>query len=135
MDSTRVKHLEFIEETIARMAQHCFAIRTLAVTIVGGIATYAINARDPKVLYGSLLVTLVFWFLDAFYLRLERLYRRLFDEVRRGSGPSDLDMSVAAFRDSTGWSASARSPALFPLYLVLLLLLGLGLLISRPSGH
>jgi hypothetical protein len=135
MDSTRVKHLEFVEETIGRMAQHCFAIRTLAVTVVGGIATYAINVRDPKVLYGGLLVTLVFWFLDAFYLRLERLYRRLFDQVRRGTGPSDLDMSVATFRAGASWSASARSPAVFPLYLVLLLLLGLGLLISLPASH
>jgi hypothetical protein len=135
MDPTRVKHLEFISETIARMAQHCFAVRTLAVTIVGGIATYAINVRDPRVLYGGLLVTLVFWFLDGYYLRLERLYRRLFDDVRRGTGPSDLDMSVTAFRDTASWSASARSPAVIPLYLVLLLLLGLGLLISLPAGH
>lgn len=96
MDPTRLKHLEFLQATISRMAQHSFAIRTLAVTVVAAAATYALNAKTPDILVGAIAAAVVFWLLDAFYLHLERAFRALYDEVRKGAEASDFSMKTAA---------------------------------------
>ncbi|HJQ57997.1 MAG TPA: hypothetical protein VJ890_13895 [Vineibacter sp.] len=134
MDPTRLKHLDFIQAAIARMAAHSFAIRTLAVTVVGAIVTYAVNIKRGDVLLAGLVVVLVFWFLDSYYLYLERLFRDLYDNVRKGTGASDLNMSLASFRKGTIWFAKAFSHAILPLYGALLVVLLLGLCFARPAA-
>ena len=65
----------------------------------------------------------VFWLLDAQYLAQERWYRRLYDRVRGGEGPTDFAMTPDAetrgaetvARTAFGWSVA-------PLYGVLLIL-------------
>ncbi len=41
-----------------------------------------------------------FWLLDAWYLRQERLFRQLFDEVRKKDGAPDFSMGTKPFRNA-----------------------------------
>jgi hypothetical protein len=45
---------------------------------------------------------IAFWLLDAWYLRQERLFRRLFDDVRCKEGVADFSMDTRPFRNTVG---------------------------------
>ncbi len=81
-EEPRLKHLEFIQNVITRMATNSFYLKGWSVTLVA--ATFALTITTPNVVLTliALLPALAFWSLDAFYLREERLFRRLYDAVR-----------------------------------------------------
>ncbi|MFI7430587.1 hypothetical protein ACIBPB_26675 [Micromonospora sp. NPDC049836] len=66
----------------------------------------------------GLVPLLAFWFLDGYYLWQERLFRRLYDDVRRSTSGTDLlSMNVATYRVQTTWASAAFSGTLLLLLL------------------
>lgn len=78
-----VKHLEMIQAIITRMAQNSFALKGWSVTIVAGILALGVAAGNTRIIWLAVLPALAFWALDGYYLRQERLFRKLYDRVRR----------------------------------------------------
>ncbi len=78
----KLRHLDLIQSVISRQAANSFSIRGWAVTLVAAIIF--LSAKDSNVWYFlvALLPTVVFWGLDGYYLRQERLFRKLYDKVR-----------------------------------------------------
>lgn len=128
----QIAHLAMIQAIIARMASNSFALKTLSVTLVAGIVALVGAVQKPSVLYvlAALLPVLVFWWLDASYLRLERLYRKLYDDVRQGAELEPFDMRVDRYerdvqsvaRISLSWSVNA----IYSTLLAVLLIVALG---------
>ncbi|QLK09681.1 hypothetical protein BMG_6459 (plasmid) [Priestia megaterium] len=79
----KLKHLEFIQQTITRMSSNSFLLKGWAVTIIVGIFAFA-NTKElnSQFLWIALIPAIFFWFLDSLFLREEKLYRKLYDEVR-----------------------------------------------------
>ena len=125
----KIKHLELIQGVINRLAADSFRMKGWAVILVS--ALLVLLAREGRVEYTwiGLVPALVFWGLDGYFLRQERLFRDLYDRVR-GSSESDIDFSMdtGAFK-RTWWSATC-SPTLIPFYCALILLVGLVLVIG-----
>lgn len=69
MENNKIKHLEFIQSTITRMNQNSFKIKGWMITLVS--ALLALYASSEKVVYILIAIvpTIVFWFLDAYYLQ------------------------------------------------------------------
>ena len=82
MDEQTVKHLDLLQTVIMRLAQNSFSLKGWAVTLTAAI--FALSARGANPLYFlvALLPTATFWGLDAYYLRQENLFCRLYDAVR-----------------------------------------------------
>jgi hypothetical protein len=82
VNEDRIKHLEFIQATISRMATNSFVLKGWSVTLAA--ALIALSARGSNVTFAVIAVfpPITFWILDAYYLRLERQYRALYDDVR-----------------------------------------------------
>jgi hypothetical protein len=78
----RVKHMEIIQAVIARLAGNSFLIKGWALTLTGAFLGFAVNRNDSGLAATALLPIVVFWFLDMYYLRTERLFRALYDRVR-----------------------------------------------------
>ena len=77
-ETTR-QHLEFIQNVITRMNSNSFQIKQFAVLIVTGLlGVYAAN-KNVLVIFIGVLPTLVCWFLDAYYLKMERQFRGLYN--------------------------------------------------------
>ena len=78
-DSHRVKHLEFIQAAVTRMGQNAFTVRGWSVTLVSVVfALIAAKDAPPLAALIALVPSVVFWGLDAYYLRQERLFRKLY---------------------------------------------------------
>jgi hypothetical protein len=74
-----IKELEIIQGIINRMAHNSFLIKGWTITLV--VVTLLLKGNKYHT-FIAFIPILVFWFLDAYFLRLERLYRRLYNWVK-----------------------------------------------------
>lgn len=81
------QHLAFIQDVITRMNSNSFSLKGLMITIIAALAAFTVNDdnKGTAVFYLTiaLLLVLIFWFLDAYYLKKERQYRKLYEEAVR----------------------------------------------------
>ncbi len=110
----QIKHLEMLQAVITRMAGNSFLIKGWCVTLVS--ALLALSAKDAKsMVFVAYLPVLMFWWLDSFFLRQERLFRKLFDRVREDNR-AETDFSMKTLGDESkvdsqskvAWSVTLR---------------------------
>src|SRR3990167_7486508 len=77
------KHLEFLQLAINRMASNSFILKGWNITLIVGLFALTLKDLSSVYLYLAILPALAFWGLDAYYLRQERLFRELYDSVRK----------------------------------------------------
>lgn len=77
----KTQHREFVQNVITRMNTNSFQIKGMAVTITS--AFLAIYASNPKPIFLILPIPILvlFWFLDAYYLQLERRFRGIYRDI------------------------------------------------------
>lgn len=141
-------YLSLLQGVISRMAGNSANCKTWSVSLVSAILVLAIDKGKPIAGLIGLLPVILFMWLDAYYLRLERAFRTRYNIFvkwlyREDTEPHPplFDMTPAfdvAPRDepSNTISASMRSPAIWPFYSLLLciLLLTVGATYSiKPS--
>ena len=80
-DEDRRKHLELIQAVITRLAGNSFAIKAWAVSLITVLAALAAKDGDLRLAVPRLVPALCFWALDAYYLRQERLFRKLYEKI------------------------------------------------------
>ncbi len=76
------KEIDLIQACITRMANNSFLIKGWAVSIVAVVLALAEKAIHPALLSAIVLIPLIsFWYLDAFFLYTEKLYRKMYEWV------------------------------------------------------
>ena len=85
-------HLSILQSVISRMAQNSASCKTWCVTLVAAIMVLA--ARTDILVYAliALVPTFVFMILDAYYLALERAFRRAHDSFVDKLQRSDIEL-------------------------------------------
>ena len=91
----KIKHLELVQDVISRMASNSFMLKGWAVTLVSGIFVLATKDTDKLYFLVAYIPVIIFWGLDSYYLLQERLYRSLYDKVRK-TDESMIDFSLKA---------------------------------------
>ena len=111
LDDGRIKHLELIQMVVARMGNNSFLIKGWSLTVTGALLAFAVRADDRAVGAVSLVPVLAFWLLDGYFMYRERLYRRLYDRVRRPEvAVEPFAMDVEPGRERAGVAKAAFSP-------------------------
>ena len=116
------KHLEFIQAIIARMAGNSFLLKGWTVTVSAALFELAVKDSDATVAVIALFPALSFWGLDAYYLRQERLFRKLYDAVRLASDQELQAMGVFSLspdesgKEVPGWFQTLWSPTIIALH-------------------
>lgn len=103
-DEKKAKHLEFIQSNIARMNQCSFQMKGWSITVVTALlALYAasivpeLGRGNNMFIFVAIAPTLVFWFLDSFYLQQERKFRGLYNDLldeKRSAEIQDYEMPL-----------------------------------------
>ncbi len=117
----KLKHLEFIQSVVNRMAGNSFLLRGWSVTLVAALFALAAKDANPRFVVIAYFPVLVFWVLDGYFLSQERLFRALYDKVR-ALPPNEIDFSMDTSefcRGKNTWPAAIMSRALIVLYLPL----------------
>ena len=99
----KLKHLDLIQNVIARMAHNSFLLKGWSVTLVG--ALFALSKTDigGGITLIAILLTMMFWVLDAFYLSKEHLFRLLYDEIRVKE-PDEIDFSMTPMQTNSSYT-------------------------------
>lgn len=120
------KHLELIQGVVTRMAGNLFYLKGWTVTLIVGL--FALAAKDTEQSYFVIAYFVAFflWLLDGYFLWQERLFRSLYDNVRKlNEKDIDFSMSTESFRSKKGNNllASMFSTTLFGFYLPLIVVM------------
>jgi hypothetical protein len=94
-----LKEIDVIQDIIKRMAFNSFMIKGWAITLV--VVTLLLKGTKYQVLI-AFIPLLVFWFLDAYFLWQERMYRKLYEWVINNRLMTDkylFDMKASRFKD------------------------------------
>jgi len=67
-----------IQNIITRMAQNSFYIKAWTVTLIAGILVLTFSILNIIIFVTLLGISVFFWVLDSYYLKLERLFRQLY---------------------------------------------------------
>ena len=118
-EPARIEHLKLIQGVINRMAQFSFIIKGWTITLVIAILGFAVSISNGWISLITLVPLLTFWGLDAYYLRLERMFRMLHDNIRTNNITSDnfFSMDVNLYRSKVSWWQTLKRPAVLWLYL------------------
>lgn len=94
-----LKEIDIVQDIIKRMAFNSFMIKGWAITLV--VVALLLKGAKHQVLI-AFIPLLVFWFLDAYFLWQERMYRKLYDWVISNRLKTDehlFDMNAYRFKD------------------------------------
>ena len=94
-----LKEVDIIQEIIRRMAFNSFMIKGWAITLV--VVALLLKGTEYQV-WIAFIPLLVFWFLDAYFLWQERMYRKLYEWVIKNRLKTDeylFDMNAYRFKD------------------------------------
>ena len=99
-----LKEIEIVQDIIKRMAFNSFMIKGQAITLV--VITLLLKGAEKYQVWIEVWIAfvplLVFWFLDAYFLWQERLYRKLYDWVVNNRLKTDeylFDMNAYRFKE------------------------------------
>jgi hypothetical protein len=91
----KLKHLEFVQNVVNRLSTNSFLLKGWSVILVSGLFALSAHTANVRFILIAYLPALAFWALDAFFLGLERSYRKHFEQVRL-KGADQIDFSMDA---------------------------------------
>ena len=125
------KEIDLIQSCISRMAQNSFMVKGWVITLVAACcAVSSLNSSEWKILFifGALAIIL-FWYLDAYFLKMERLYRFKYEWVINNRLKKDEFAFDLNPYNKQMWNTGKEEPSiigvmfsktLLPMYLLLL---------------
>ena len=122
----KLKHLEFIQSAISRMATNSFIIKGWSITLVTILFALLSNNADNNCIIILFIPVLIFWLLDGFFLSKEKSFRSLYDHVRelKTDEKVDFSMEISNFRKGkNNWFYSIISTTLSIFYISLIILI------------
>jgi len=114
----KLKHLDMIQSVITRMAGNSFYIKGWCVTVVATILGLASKDSNKKFIAVVYYPILMFWIIDGYFLFQEKLFRRLFDDVRKTDEENiDFSMNTRSYKGKgANWLGAMFSHTLFIFY-------------------
>ena len=110
-DDPNTKDLEFIQDIVSRLAGNSFKIKGWSITLI--VVVLLFRTRDLHLLV-AFIPLFGFWILDAYYLKLERRYRSMYEDARiKNEHREQFEM------DSTAYSVESISNIIFTKSLVI----------------
>lgn len=73
------QYFRIIQNVISKMTHNSFLIKAWSGTVFAGVIVLTISIANPLIFMVLLVVVTIFWYLDSYYLRLERLFRSLYN--------------------------------------------------------
>ena len=92
----KLKHLEFIQGVINRLSTNSFLLKGWSVVLVSGLIALGAHNSNGSFVMIAYIPAFVFWGLDGYFVRQERLFRRLYGRVRNTDADDiDFDMDTS----------------------------------------
>ena len=114
----KLKHLEFIQSVVNRMAGNSFLLKGWSVTLVAALFALAAKDVNKKYIVVAYFPAIAFWILDGYFLSQEKRFRQLYEiTASKKEEETDFSMDTKLVADwKTSWTASFFSKTLIIFY-------------------
>jgi len=131
----KLKHLDYIQSAIARMATNSFLFKGWSITIAAGLSAFAAVDTRRALLAIAILSTTMFWALDGYYLWLERGFVALHTKVSAMSD-EDIDFSMVIDKSNAfrSWLKTAVRYHLVFFYGTIIVVELIGVFVIKKGG-
>lgn len=130
--NNKTKHLEMIQVIVARMGKNSFLVKGWTITIAVAMLSFAPKNQMGLFIPVVLFPSIGFALLDAYYLQLERKYRRLYDIVR-AKKDEEIDFCLTIGKEcddsTTKYAKCLFSKSIWIFYLAILVV-SVGIIIA-----
>lgn len=97
------KEIDLIQACINRMSNNSFLLKGWVISLVAVVLALAKEKVEFEIISFILLIPILsFWYLDAFFLRTERMYRKMYEWVIKHRITSDekmYELNPNAYKD------------------------------------
>jgi hypothetical protein len=123
-NENKLKHLEFLHNTINRMSTNSFIIKGWAVTLLSAIFVLADKETNQNYIILMFIVIPVFWYLNGYFLLQERKFRALYEEVRiKKEEEINFSMDISNYKtDKNTIQDCLFARSIWPIYIFLLII-------------
>ena len=114
----KIRHLELIQGVINRFSTNSFLIKGWSVLLVSALFALSGRDSDTSFVFISFLPGIAFWGLDGYFLSVERLYRKLYEQVRQKEADQvNFSMSINGLNEKkNSWASATFSKTLIPFH-------------------
>jgi hypothetical protein len=135
-----LNYLGVLQSVISRMASNSANCKTWCVTVVTGTIALVAGKDKPYYIWIAAFPTVLFLFLDAYYLGLERCFRRIYNQfvnnLHDGAALSSYLFIIAPYKTTHELLQytfeAGRSLAIWPFYILMIILL---VIVRCLMGH
>ena len=135
---SKLKHLEFIQGVVSRLASDSFRLKGWAVVLIAALFVLLVREGRTELAAVGIVPVLLFWGLDGYFLWQERLFRALYDHVR-GLDDHAVDFSMDTRALRIGWNrtwlGAALSITLILFYGALIAAIVIAVVVSNSVGQ
>ncbi len=121
------RHIDIIEAIITRMSENSKQMKAWCIALVSGLIGVSFTIKILWLCFIAVLAVIVFCYLDAFYLKLERCFRRLYNDVvgigndRQPPKKVKLyDTSIGEYEKNVTIKSACESSSIRPFYIGML---------------
>lgn len=131
----RLKHLDYIQAVIARLANNSFLMKGWALTLCSALLGLSASRAQASLALLALAPAAAFSLLDAYYLRQERAFRSMFRDVSESTELAAFEMNPRPYAKKEPWCKAIFSFSIAAFYglIFLVSLLVWGAVASQPE--
>jgi hypothetical protein len=131
MSENTMKHLEFIQNIVNRMNANSFQIKGWSITITAALLALYASSHNTIYIFIAVVPTLLFWFLDAYYLQQERIFIGIYEDIAGLSNPPveirEFEMPTHKYKGGKYcYYKAMRSKTIWPVYFLPIIALFIG---------
>lgn len=108
-EEQRAKHLDYIQNIITRLAHNSFVVKGWSIALASAAYGFAVEQAQWLFAFGGSIGVMVFWLLDAYYLHIEKMYRRLYAEAIKEQSPIPLYSLDYTTVEASRWGSIVKS--------------------------
>jgi hypothetical protein len=109
------KHMDYVQAVIARLANNSFVMKGWALTLSSALLGFAASRGQAMLAIAAVVPAVAFWVLDTYYLRQERAFRAMFDDVS-AKKVIDFEIKPAPYAKQQSWWRAGKSLSLSAFY-------------------
>ena len=127
-----IKHLEIIQSIINRLANNSFLIKSWSMTIISVAILFISKNQNYShcIILSFLIPILGFWILDGYFLWQERIFREIYNDVRKQES-TNFEMSISDQTKKIKWTNSIFSKTLNIFYFIEVIFIGFAFFVLR----
>jgi len=98
-----IEEIKIVQDIIKRMSGHSFLIKGWTITLVVAALLFKVEQKLINQIPLAYIPLIMFWFLDSYYLRQEKLYRELHKWLANNRLKTDVhlfDLSTTRFESA-----------------------------------